>query len=487
MKLLGYAPDVDQTVEGVIVDCEAFIPTEKGMQAAPTAESAGAAALAAVCFGGAYGRDLDDSFRVFAGTATKLYELSGSSWTDITRVSGGDYTLGADSYWRFAQFGNTMLAVAKTDTLQASGAGAFADVSGAPSASIVETVSNQVFLFDTNEGTYGDSPNRWWCSALRDHTDWTPSISTQSATNTLPSASGRLTAGKRFGEQIVVYKERAMYIGTYVGAPVIWDFRQIAGEAGCSSNEAVINIGSADNPVHIFMGVDDFWRFDGARPSPIGSTLRKTVYEELDAKLSYKIKSLHDRINQRVYFYYPSKTGGGAVDKCVVYHYRKNQWGRDDRTVEAAMEFIGGGVTYDTLGDISATYDGYDAGLTFDSPFWTSGAEAPAVFNGSHVLQTLSGAAVNSSFTMHDIGDDTTYNLLSRVKPVWLGKPTSASMVNFYKYNQGDNLIEDVETTMNESRFDLFRSARIHRFRFNLVGDCVVSDVNVFLQGESFE
>jgi len=116
----------------LILGCAAFIATEKGMQAAPMSESAGAAAFAAVCFGGAYGRDLDDSFRVFAGTATKLYELSGSSWTDITRVCGGDYTLGADSYWRFAQFGNTMLAVAKTDTLQASGAGAFAVVSGAP-------------------------------------------------------------------------------------------------------------------------------------------------------------------------------------------------------------------------------------------------------------------------------------------------------------------------------------------------------------------
>lgn len=486
MRLFGYAPDADQTLDGVVVDCASFIPNEKGYQAAPSAENAGLDALVSACYGAAVGVKLDSSFRVIAGTATKLYELSGTSWADVTRTTGGDYTLGNDDYWRFAQFGDTTIAANKQDTLQASSSGAFADISGAPKADIVETVGNQVFLFNTDDATYGDSPNRWWCSALRDHTDWTPSIETQSATNELVSTAGRITAGKRFGNQVVAYKERSMYIGTYVGAPLIWDFQEIAGDAGVSSNEAVVNIGTADNPVHIFMGKDDFYIFDGARPIGIGSPLRKTVYAELDAKYAYRIRSLHDRVNQRIYFYYPSTSGGGTLDKCVVYHYRQNKWGRDDRAIEAAFEFVSGGITYDTLDSVSSTYDGFDSELTFDSPFWTSGSEAPSVINGG-IVYTLTGTPNNSSFTLNDMGDDTNYMLLTRAKPIWLQKPATASMTNFYKLNEGDALIEDATTSMSESRFDVLRSARQHRLKFNMTGAFTLNDINVFLQQDGDE
>jgi hypothetical protein len=487
MRLIGYAPDLDQTVQGVITDCSAYVPTEKGMQSAPSAQDPGIAALAATCFGAAAVRKLDNSTRVIAGSATKLYELSALAWTDRTRAVGGDYTLGSDSFWRFAQFGDTTLAAAKSDTLQASSSVAFANVTGSPKAAIVETVGNFVFLCDTNEATYGDSPNRWWCSAIRDHTDWTPSIATQSATNTLVSAPGKIFAAKRFGDQIVVYKERAMYVGTYVGAPLIWDFQQVPGEAGCSSQEAVVNIGNADNPVHIFMGADDFWRFDGARPVPLGGPLRKTVYADLSSAYAYRIKTLHDRVNSRVYFLYPSRAGNGTIDSCVVYHYRNNTWGRDDRSIEAALEYVSGGLTYDTWDVPYPTYNNLPTDISYDSPFWTSGQTTPGFFNTSHKLLSLDGVAGNSSFTLGDLGDDDNFYLLNRVKPRWLTKPTSATMTNYYKNNEGDALTTDATTTMSSSRFDVLRSARWHRLQFNLVGDSVANEIDLKYQTDGSE
>jgi hypothetical protein len=477
MKIIGYMPDLDQTIEGVITDCTSFIPTEKGMQAAPSAVSANASALAATCYGAATVRKLDNSFRNIAGTVTKLYELSGGAWVDISRAA--PYTLGADNFWRFTQFGNTTLAVNKADTLQFSDSGAFADVVGAPKAEIVETVGNQVFVFNTNEATYGDSPNRWWASALGTYDDWLPNIATQSVTGLLTSAPGPIFAGKRFGNQIVAYKERAMYIGSYVGAPVIWDFQQIQGEAGCSSQEAVVNIGNADNPIHLFMGADDFWRFDGSRPVPIGAPVKKTVYGELLRTSANKIKTLHDRLNARVYFYYPSNSGGGVVDRCVVYHYRENRWGRDDRTIEAAVEYLAGGITYDTLDTLYPTYDSLPTDISYDSQFWVSGVSSVGIFNTSHQLQALIGAAESSSFTTGDIGNDAEFLLLQRVKPKWLTKPTSATLTNYYKYSEGDDLTLGSETTMSQSRFDVLSSARWHRFQFDQVGDCTLNEVMV--------
>ena len=479
MKLIGYAPDLDQTIEGVITDCEAFVPTEKGMCAAPTAQSTGTDALAAACFGAVAVRKLDNSFRLIAGTATKLYELSGNTWADATRATGGDYGLGTDNVWRFAQFGNTTLSVAKSDTLQYSESSDFADVADAPKASIVETVGNFVFLFDTDEATFGDSPNRWWCAAVGTYNDWTPAIATQCATGILASAPGRIFGAKRFGSQIVAYKERAMYIGTYVGTPIIWDWQQIPGEAGCSSQEAIVNVGTADNPVHIFMGADDFWRFDGARPVPLGGPLRKTVYGELDKAYAYKIKTLHDRVNSRIYFFYPSIGGSGVLGSCVVYHYRENRWGRDDRTTEAALEYIAGGITYDTWEDYYPTYDDLPTNISYDSPFWTSGNPTPAVFNADHELVSLDGISGNSSFTTGDMGDDENYFLLARVKPKWLTKPVSATMINYFKQSEGDDLTTGATTDMNASRFDLLVSARWHRLQFNMTGDCTLNEINL--------
>jgi len=476
MILIGYAPDLDQTTEGIITDCTAFIPTEKGMEAAPSAQSTGMDALASVCYGAAATRKLDSSARVFAGTATKLYEKSGASWSDVTRLAG-DYAVGADDFWRFAQFGNTTLAVTKTDTLQYSDSGVFADVTGAPKAAIVETVGNFVFLFNTDESSFGDSPNRWWCSAIQDYTDWTPSIATQCATGILTSSYGRIFAGRRFGEQIVVYKERAMYVGTYVGTPIIWDFQQVPGEAGCNSQEAVANIGTPENPVHIFMGADDFWRFDGARPVPIGEPVKRTIYSRLDKGYSNRIKSLHDRINSRVYFYYPPRGSGGELTECVVYHYRTNKWGRDDRSIEACLEYISGGVTWDTIS--FASWDTINATLSWGSPFWLSGSTTPAVFNLSHEMESLDGISLDSSFTTGDIGDDDNYYLLQRVKPKWLTKPTTATMTNYYKANEGDTLTTGNICTMDRSRFDLLISSRWHRLQFDMVGDCVLNEVGI--------
>jgi hypothetical protein len=487
MKLIGYAPDADPTLEGVITDCEAFIPTERGMQGAPSAQDGGTDALASACLGAASVRKLDNSFRLIAGTSTKLYELSGASWSDITRLAGGDYSASVDNPWRYAQFGNTTLAVAKTDTLQYSESSNFANVAGAPKASVVETVQNFVFLFDTSEASFNDSPNRWWCGAIGSYADWTPSIATQCATGLLTSAPGRIAAGKRFGNQIIAYKERAMYIGTYVGAPVIWDWQQIPGEAGCSSNEGVVNIGTADNPVHIFMGIDDFWRFDGARPVPIGNPLRKTVYADFNASFANRIKTLHDRKNQRVYFFYPSLGGGGAVDSCVVYHYRTGMWGRDDRTIEAVVEYLAGGITYDTWDTLYPTYNAIPASLSYDSPFLTSGNFTPGVFDTTHDLKSLDGISGNSSFTTGDMGDDITYFLLARVKPKWLVKPTSATMTNYYKESEGDDLEADVTTTMSLSRFDVLRSARWHRLQFNMVGDNTLNEVVIQYSEDGFE
>jgi len=473
-NLFGYAPDADPTTPGVMTNCAAIIPTLRGFKAAPSAVTQVTSALAAACKGAAVCRKLDDSSRLFAGSATKLYENSGSSWTDRTRASGGDYALPTDGRWRFAQYGDVSLAVNKADILQATTTGAFANAAAnAPKASIVEVVGQFVFLLDVNDqaaiGPYGDNQHRWWCSKKGDYTVWTPTIASECTTGVLTSTPGKIRAGKRFGDHLVAYKHRSMYLGVYVGAPAVWDFRLVPGEAGAVCHEAVVNVGTTSNPRHVFMGFDDFYSFDGSRPVSIAENwVKQTVFNELNKQYAESSMALRDPINNLVYFFYP--VGGSTTpDKCVVYNERTGKWGRDDRTVEAVVEYISAGVTYDDLGTLYSTYADLP-NVSYDGSFWTSGFPTPAVFNTSHYLQTLNGTPGSSSITTGDIGDDDVETLVRRVKPRYLTAPSTASMVNYYRQNLGDSLTTDATTSQASSRFDVLREARWHRFRFDFTG-----------------
>lgn len=481
-KLDGYAPDIDPTTPGVMVNCSSIIPTMKGFAGAPSAVSLGVDALASACQGASVMVKLDDSNRLIAGTGTKLYELSGTSWTDRTRASGGDYSLSGDTRWSFAQFGNVSLAVAKSDILQSSTTGAFANVGASiPKASIVETVGQFVFLFDVNDqgsiGPFGDDPQRWWCCAIGDYTDWTPSIANQCASGQLTSSPGPIKAGKRFGDSIVAYKEKSMFLGVYVGPPAVWDFREIPGDAGALGQSVVVNIGTSENPMHLFMGHDDFFAFDGSRPVRIGTPIRETVYRELNRTYANLSIALHDQTKSLVYFFYCS-SGNTTPDKCVVYNYKTGKWGRDDRTVEMVVNYISSGLSYDDLGSSYSTYSDLPS-VSYDSSSFTSATPVPAIFNASHVLQTLNGPSVSSSITTGDFGDESISTCLSRVSPRFLTKPSSANMVNYHRRTLGDSLTTDQTTAMDsKARFDVMREDFWHRVRFDFTGPVELAAIN---------
>ena len=466
--IIGYAPDADPATPGVLTNCVSLVPTLKGMAGAPSAVSAGLSALASACLGAASLLRLDATSSLFAGTSTKLYEDVSGTWTDRTRAVGGDYSPASDVRWSFAQYGNVSLAAVKSDTLQYSVTGAFANISGAPKASYVETVANFVMLADYDDGT--DTPNGVYWSALGDYTDWTADIDTQCGFVSLTDTPGRNIGLKRFGRNVIVYKQRSMYLGTYVGSPVIWDFALIPGETGAASNYCIVDVGTSDDPRHIFMGYEDFYSFDGSRPVPLGTNvIKETVFGELNKTYANATFALHDRINSRIYFYYPT-SASTTPNKCVVYNYRSNRWGRDDRSVEAVVEYISAGTTYDDLGTLYSTYADLP-GVSYDSGIWAGGYPIPAYFDTSHVLQTLTGASSTSQLTTGDIGEDTQQILISRVKPRFITAPTSATMTNYYRYNLGDALTTDTTVNMSSSRFDVLREARWHRFNIAFVGD----------------
>ncbi len=466
IPLLGFAPDADPTVPGVITACTNLVPVEAGMQGAPTAVSVGAAALAAACRGITSTSDLAGNRRLIAGTGTKLYELSGTSWTDRSR--GTSYTLGTDDRWSFIQYANSTLAATPTAPLQRSTTGAFADISGAPSAKLVEAAQGFAVAFNTS--SYADE---WYCSTYLDETNWSLSVSNQCVKGRLIGGSGPINAARRFGDDLVAYKSGALFVGRYVGAPEVWRWAQASTDVGCVGQDAVVDTGAG----HVFVGRDNIYLFDGTTPRPLATeAVRKWFVADMSPSYAYKTQCLWDRASRRVWIYYPSAGSTGTVDRCIVFHMGTQRWGLAHATVEAVVSYTSPTVTYDGGSAGVTTYDAGPA-IPFDSLFWISGSPTPSVVNGSHVVSTLSGTCAASSFTTGDIGDDEGYRTCSNLRVRYTAKPTTSTATGYTKDAEGDAVATGSSQAQADGRHNLRQTARWHRFKVDTTGDFTVTAV----------
>jgi hypothetical protein len=465
VTLLGFAPDRAPTEPGVMVDCTNIVPTEDGFAVGPApAAVPGLGALAAPCRGGVVVAKTDGSRRTIAGTQTRLYELVAGAWSDVSR--GLAYTGSTENRWSFAQFGSTTIASNDTQILQASTAGAFADITGAPTAKIVFAVGDFVMALNTSDAGFGDQGDRWWCSGIFDYSTWAPSITTQANSGRLVGGGGDLTAGLALGETAVAYKARAMWRGTYVGGAAVWQWDQIEGEQGAVGQEAVCD---ADGR-HFFVGDDNFWIYDGVRAVPIGTEdVRQWFFTNSSPSYRYRTIVSYERQNNRVWVFFPGAgSTDGTPDRTLVFHMKTGRWGRADRSIQAAFGFVQPGVTFDTLNTVSATFDALPA--SFDSQYWLAGGRSLAVISASNMLQTLTGTPVSGTFVTGDIGDDWLASRLSMARLRFTISPTAAGVSGVTLANTSGASNAGGAASLYDGAFHIRQSGRWHRLTFTLNG-----------------
>ena len=477
VKLLGFSPGLDPTTAGVILDCTNLLPTVRGsMESAGVGESVGASAIPAPVYDVSSNVKLDGSSRVFAYTGLAIYELIGAAWID--RSKAGGYTTGAGNKWRHCQFGDVSIATNYANPVQASTIGAFADLAGSPpKAAICETVAGFVMLFDTNDGA-NQHPDGWWCSGLYNHTTWTPSVTTQAANGRLFDTPGRITAARRLGSSIVVYKNKSLYLGQYIGAPVIWQWVQVSDDTGAYCNEAVVSTGGA----HYFLGDNGIFVYDGSRQEQIGTAeVRGWLRDNINQEYTSNIKAAYDSKKSLVYFFYPSNSSSGECDESLVYNTFTGRFGRITRDITAIFNYTTPNITWSQLGALYATWGGFPNNITWGSPLFYGSDIGISYVGGDGIIYRLESDGAPSSLTVGDVGDDTAVTLLGGVRARYLKSPVSAQMENYYKRGEGDALTSDKVVSMKDFKFDVLRSSRFHRFTINFTGSHEVSAIDVNL------
>ena len=199
----------------------------------------------------------DGTARLFALTATKIYEVTSSGVTDRS-AGGGSYT--STTMWQGAQYGDVTIYTSRTDDVQASSSGAFADLTGTPpKAKYICTQSLAVCLAAYNDGvnTYEDG---LWFSDIGDHTTWTPSSSNLAANFRLLQTPGAITAVCAFKGDVLAFKDNSFYRISFVDLPYIWRANLISDNIGADGPGCVCVCGDAV----VFGSVNGWYVYDGA-------------------------------------------------------------------------------------------------------------------------------------------------------------------------------------------------------------------------------
>lgn len=324
-------------------------------------------AFSGTCLGAYSFIRANDNTRVYAGTASSIYELDSAGWTE----RGSGYSLVDQNRWEFCQFGNDIIAATPTEVLQrqASATGAFADISGSPQAACVWALRDFVMCGDID-----GSPNLVrWC-AIGDATDWpTPGSNDaqikQAGEQSLRAQAGRVVA-IRGSEYAIIFQEESITRATYIGGGIVWQFDPIDEKRGAAAPLAVVQIGREI----YYLAKDGFFVTDGASSSrPIGyGKVDEWFRTSVDKSNIHRVTGAHDPERKIIIWSFPSTAAtGGAPDSEIIYNYAEDKWTHSEIGFDFIFSAASPGVTLEGLDAFSSSIDDLEASL--DSAQWLGG------------------------------------------------------------------------------------------------------------------
>lgn len=343
-------------------------------------------ALGARCQGAFATRDSGGNVFNFAGDGTKLYRLVGQEWTDVTRNTGGPYSTPADGAWSFGQFGDLVIAMNGVDPPQKwrlSSSTRFEALGGSPPVARCLAVVRDFLVMGRVSGHAG----RVQWSAIDDAEDWTASAVTQSDSQDLPD--GGWVQAIVGGEYGTVLQERSIKRMTYVGAPVVFQFDEIARNRGVVAEGSVASFEATT----FFLDTDGIYALtDGRQVTPIGDQkVDKTFWRKVNQSYLHRISAAIDPINKLYVLAYPAHDSvDGRPNRLMIYNWTADRWSEAEIEAELVYRSLSGAAaTLDSLDAVSANLDAL--GFSLDSRVWTGGLILLSAFDTSHRLCLFTG------------------------------------------------------------------------------------------------
>jgi hypothetical protein len=344
----------------------------------------------------------------YAVLGKKIYSLTGGAWVDVSNPANANgYAVTADvnrlaatltSYftsrtqgkWRFTQYNNLLIGTDGANNVQVMTLGSaqpFSDLSAsAPKGYYIAQCRGFVVLGNTTDIYDGHMGMRLWWSALDDPGTWGGNAAiTQSDFQDMQNA-GNIQAVIG-GQYLTVLMEQGIYIGEYVGAPVIFDFSLIANAKGCSCAGSVIVVG-----VNIYYLADDgFYSLAlGQYPQPI-SNQKISAWFHANANmafLEYMDAGYNDVENAIFWTFCSNAAQEGIPDMFLVYQIDTNEF----TYFKDSMLLFGTLVSpATTLDEIVPTLD--TLAVPLDSSTLSGGTPSNAAMNAAGIPIVFTGTS----------------------------------------------------------------------------------------------
>lgn len=434
--------------------------------------STSGSALTNRCQGAFPARDTDGNTLLYAGDSTKLYQRNGTSWTD---KSNGTYNTQYAQYWKFAQFGSTLIATNYADDPQkitVGDGGTFSALNAnAPKARHIGIINQFVFLGNISDSANGVVPHRVQWSAIGDPDDW-PVLGTsdasdkQSDAESLNPAYGQVQAiadGERFG---LVFQETAITRFTYVGGAAIFEVETFERSRGLIGPLAYAQIGEEI----VYLSKSGFFKTNGATVIPIGlGTVDDVVLTAITSTFDpERIYAAVDLSNRLVYFLYPTSAGSDPT-KLAIYNYVEDKWTTGSQTAEMIFTSRSLGYTLDQLDTLFASID--DVTPSLDSAIWQGGQPVVAGFDTSHAFGDFSGSAKTATLDTSEAALNNGGKAVVRgVRPLVEGGTTTVAMLTRNLQSASQSAGSPVSLNSRTGVANFRSKARYHAARLSISG-----------------
>jgi len=464
-----WLPD-QPSIAGQMIDVNNVIPQAVGYGAISSAVnlSNDAGEELTNVFAGRY----SGTTELFAGGTSKLFKFN-SSTLNLDNVSkAGNYA--GSGRWRFAQFGNVVLAVNNVNKVQSWTVGSstnFADVdANAPIAKFIAVVRDFVVTANLDSG---NNSNKVQWSDLNDESTWVSGTTSQSDFQLLPDG-GNIT-GLVGGEFGLIFLERSIVRMTYSGSPLFFQFDTISRGLGCNASGSVAQYGN----IAYFLSDDGFYSCDGASIRGIGTEkIDRHFYSNANIDKLDTISSAIDPVKNIVVWNYANNSGGRSL---IIYNWQLDKWSKSDLTdVEYVASLATAGVTLEGL-DVFGTIDSLTSSL--DSREWVGGKLLFGGVDGQKIV-TFTGTNMTATLTTGDleVGFNSCVNL---IRPQI---QDGSSTVRVASRKELDDTITygTSVTTSQEGRAGVRNFGRYHRVEVSPTGNwthAIGVDVDIVQRG----
>tara|TARA_R100001530_G_scaffold135816_1_gene114060 strand:+ start:103 stop:1647 length:1545 start_codon:yes stop_codon:yes gene_type:complete len=266
-----------------------------------------------------------NSYWFYAGAA-KIYRTDGSTNTDFTRASGGDYSLTATQNWVGIVYNGLVIlnnGVDDPQCLANTGASAFTDLTNWPASTTCKSMrafGNYLIALNlTESSTIYPNKIRWGDAAenFALPSSWTASATNDAGSTTVGDEGDFIVDGLQLGSVFIIYKEQSTWLMSFIGGNLVFSFKKLFSDSGVLSRNCVAEF----NNQHFVVTQGDLIIHNGvSKKSVANNTVRRELFDNIDSTNYAKTFVYHNKSKSEMWVCYP-QIGSTNCDKALIYNY----------------------------------------------------------------------------------------------------------------------------------------------------------------------